>query len=253
MLLAARLLRPLPRRLRLPVDVAARRLHTLPEHRLRVRLHRLGGVCTRSQTFQNRCAGPAYYDPATCSCPDGTDPSPIVVDVDRSGFLMTSAARGVVFNILNDGVPLQLSWTTTDSSNAWLTLDRNNNGKIDNGTELFGDVTPQPSSPHPNGFIALAEYDKSAMGGNGDGRIDAKDAIFARLRLWQDLNHNGTSEIEEMHTLPELGVAGIDLDFKESKWTDDNGNHFRYRAKVYASHGVKTDRWAWDVFLKPGL
>lgn len=213
----------------------------------------LGGVCTRSQTFQNRCAGPSYYDPVTCTCPDGTDPSPIVVDVDRSGFLITSAARGVVFNILNDGVPLKLSWTTTDSSNAWLTLDRNNNGKIDNGTELFGDVTPQPSSPHPNGFIALAEYDKTAMGGNGDGRIDAKDAIFTRLRLWQDFNHNGRSESEEMHSLPELGVAGIDLDFKESKWTDDNGNHFRYRAKVYASHGVKTDRWAWDVFLKPGL
>jgi hypothetical protein len=213
----------------------------------------LGGVCNRSQTFQGRCAGPTYYDPASCSCPDGVDPSPIIIDVDNSGFLMSSAAQGVIFNMLNDGVPIRLAWTIPDSTNALLALDRNNNGKIDDGTELFGDITPQSPSTQPNGFLALAEYDKNASGGNSDGRIDSRDAIFARLRLWQDFNHNGVSETEELHALPELGVAGIDLDFKESKWIDQNGNQFRYRAKVYATHGVRVARWAWDVFLKPGL
>jgi hypothetical protein len=211
------------------------------------------GVCQRSQTFQNRCAGPSYYDSASCTCPDGTDPSPIVIDVDNSGLLMTNAERGVIFDMLNDGVPIKLAWTLPYSSNAFLALDRNNNGQIDNGTELFGDVSPQPPSPKPNGFLALAEFDKTAAGGNGDGRIDSKDAVFTKLRLWQDTNHNGISEIGELHTLSEFGITGIDLDFKQSKWIDQNGNQFRYRAKVYATHGVRTDRWAWDVFLKPGL
>ena len=174
--------------------------------------------------------------------------SPIVIDVDRSGFALTNAPGGVVFDMLSDGVPLQISWTAAGSTNAFLVLDRNGNGTIDVGEELFGDVTPQPASSAPNGFLALAEYDKSGNGGNGNGRIDVQDAVFSQLRLWRDVNHNGISESSELLPLSGLPSA-IDVGYKVSKRTDQHGNEFRHRAKVYDTHGAHAGRWAWDVFL----
>lgn len=134
-------------------------------------------------------------------------------------------------------------------------LDRNNNGTIDNGKELFGNITPQPEPPagtDRNGFIALTEYDARNYGGNGDGRIDASDAVFSVLRLWRDTNHNGVSEASELYPLPVLGLKAIDLDYKESKKTDEHGNKFRFRAKVRDIQNSQIGRWAWDVFLLPG-
>lgn len=117
---------------------------------------------------------------------------------------------------------------------------------------MFGNSTAQgePSRGEKrNGFLALAEFDKSANGGNTDKVIDSNDGVFANLRLWQDINHNGVSEANELKTLSESGLMKLELDYKESKRTDEFGNRFRYRAKVKDAQDNQVGRWAWDVYL----
>jgi hypothetical protein len=186
------------------------------------------------------------YDFLSCTCwgCDYCGGSPIVIDIAGDGIALTSPTEGVDFDLNGNGTRDRLGWTQPNSDDAWLALDRDGNGTIDRGAELFGDFTAQPASSNKNGFLALAEFD-----GNRDRVIDSRDSVFESLRLWQDKNHNGISEAEELHTLLELNVKALELDFKESKRVDEFGNEFKYRAKVKDAANSSVGRWAWDVFL----
>jgi hypothetical protein len=191
----------------------------------------------------------AQWDSSACywKCIQ-TGYSPILIDVSGQGFQLTSADNGVLFDISGTGQPKQMGWTAPGADDAFLCLP-DVDGRCDDGKDLFGNFTPQPPSDTPNGFAALAVYDDPKSGGNGDGVIDARDAIFASLRLWIDENHDGISQPGEMHTLASLGVNSISLKYREDDKIDQYGNLFRYHAQVNPGGPTSTGRVAYDVFF----
>jgi protein-disulfide isomerase len=176
---------------------------------------------------------------------------PIIIDTTGHGYAMTNAEKGVMFEDSPAPPAQKTSWTAGESGNAWLALDLNGNGRIDNIGELFSNFMPIPgSSKHAaNGFEALAAYDLPQNGGNGDGIISAADSIYPKLLLWIDKNHNGVSEPNELFTMAQLGVASIDLHYMMAKTSDENGNTFRYRSAMTDMAGFHTGPYAYDVLL----
>lgn len=174
--------------------------------------------------------------------------SPIIIDVDGRGYDLCDWPDGVAFDVGADGIVEQTAWIDADSTNCFLVLDRNGNGKIDNGLELFGNAAPQPvaDGEMPNGFIALRQFDEPNYGGNGDNRITISDSVFAALRLWHDANHNGVTNVGELYGLSQKGVSAIALEYSESPKIDAFQNYFHY-VSVARVNGV----WAkvYDVFL----
>jgi hypothetical protein len=193
----------------------------------------------------------------TCPSPDGgTNPAnqntpaedPLLISIRDTEYRLTSFAQGVSFDLNTDGHAERTAWTTFETDDAFLVLDRNFNGQIDDGMEIFGDRTPQIPSANPNGFRALALFDDSLSGGNEDGRIDANDSIFGSLMLWTDLNHNGRSEPKELRSLEGI-IEAIDLSYQRSFGRDEHGHEYRYWAPVERAHGSSGAIMAWNVFF----
>ena len=140
---------------------------------------------------------------------------PLIIDLGESGIELRSLEHGVNFDLDNNGFAEKTAWIGTEDG--FLALDRNGNGNIDNGGELFGDqVILKDGSKSASGFEALAELDD-----NSDGIIDNNDAAFSNLRVWIDANHNGKSESNELKTLNETGVVSISLEHSEVSIVDE--------------------------------
>jgi hypothetical protein len=130
---------------------------------------------------------------------------PLTFDLDGDGIETTGRGNRIVFDHNADGVKNGTGWVNADDG--LLVLDRDGNGTIDSGRELFGDNTIKSNGERAqNGFDALADWDV-----NEDGVIDAQDEIFTELRLWRDLNQDGISQSEELLTLSDLNIASINL------------------------------------------
>lgn len=198
------------------------------------------------------CSMDHILDEACNCCKTPPEGSPIIFDLRNNGFRLTDRRNGVMFDLNVDGVAELISWTAAGADDSWLALDRNGNGGIDNGAELFGNFTPQLQTPEPNGFVALAAFDTPVLGGNADGWIDGGDEVFSRLRLWRDANHDGVSQSGELLPLIAGGVQRVSLEYFESRRIDSWGNAFRFRSRVQSAQTPPTAPWAYDVFLDAG-
>ena len=209
------------------------------------------------EEYNNGCTGEVWWwgvvteyvtvERTDCGTPSGC---PILIDLENDGIRLTGLADPVWFDIDADGGADLISWT--ERSEGILALDRNGNGTIDDGGELFGNATLLADGTRAmNGYLALAELDSGALGGNGDEFIDSADAVFGSLRMWTDLDHDGISQPEELQTLAETSIRRIELKYRRSHRTDRYGNEFRFLGRAWKAgdNGVLHPLLTWDVFF----
>ncbi|APY30055.1 calcium-binding protein [Neisseria meningitidis] len=159
---------------------------------------------------------------------------PLALDLDGDG-IETVAAKGFsgsLFDHNGNGIRTATGWVSADDG--LLVRDLNGNGIIDNGAELFGDNTKlADGSFAKHGYAALAELDS-----NGDNIINAADAAFQSLRVWQDLNQDGISQANELRTLEELGIQSLDLAYKDVNKNLGNGNTLAQQGSYTKTDGT---------------
>jgi hypothetical protein len=197
------------------------------------------GMASPTSTTEDR-ASPGPCDVRAVLDKYGADASPILINVTGEGVSLEDPVVGPYFDIYANGNPVQLSWPKRNVG--FLVLDRNGNGAIDDGKELFGNATPTlAGGPAANGYLALRDFDL-----DGNDLVDAKDTVFSKLRIWLDANQDGRSTPSELRGLSDLGIVSIALDYRESRKRDEWGNEFQYRASVELTRGRTI---SYDVFL----
>ena len=130
-------------------------------------------------------------------------PDPLALDLDGNGIAFTK--NSAYFDLGTDGFAERATWI--GKGDGLLSLDINGDGKINNGSELFGDaMRKKDGTLAKDGFDALADYDL-----NKDGKIDANDEIYSKLKVWVDANGDGITDAGELKTLSELGIKQLNL------------------------------------------
>jgi Ca2+-binding RTX toxin-like protein len=152
---------------------------------------------------QNLCDQAREYFRHARNAPPRTDP--LAIDLDGDGVETVSSSEGAMFDSDGDGLRTSTGWVSGDDG--LLVMDRNGNGVIDDGTELFGsDTSLAAGGLASDGFSALADLDS-----NGDGVIDQADTAFSSLRVWRDFDGDGVSREAELFSLSDLGIQSISL------------------------------------------
>ncbi|MGL5699431.1 MAG: hypothetical protein ACRCYL_09290, partial [Kluyvera sp.] len=166
--------------------------------------------------------------------------SPIIIDLDKDGVETLSLNQGVYFDHDANTYLEKTGWVAKDD--ALLVFDRNKNGAIESGQELFGDNTLlTDGSKAANGYEALKSLDD-----NNDYFIDSKDNAWATLQLWQDKNSNGIADNGELISLQDAGIVAIDTRYSTSNAVDAQGNAHKQASVIYYndnSKGVSEDVW----------
>ena len=155
---------------------------------------------------------------------------PLTLDLDGDGIetLASNGHNGALFDHDKSGIRTATGWVGKDDG--FLVYDRNGDGVVNDGGELFGDNTLLKNGERAaNGYQALADLDD-----NGDGKVDATDSAFAKLRVWRDLNQDGISQEGELLTLNEAKVKALNLANKNADRDLGNGN-------TLAEEGTYTD------------
>jgi hypothetical protein len=166
--------------------------------------------------------------------------SPIILDLNGDGVKTLSISSGVKFDLFADGAAINTGWVS--SGDGLLVLDRNSDGSINDGSELFGTATSLNNGQRASdGYAALRELDS-----NNDGVISSEDAAFADLRIWVDGNSDGVSGGGEMHTLDSLGISSINAQAVTS-FDKDNGNLLGLTSSYQTTDG--TTHAAADVWF----
>lgn len=203
------------------------------------------GSCDDSPSCCSNCFG--TWDPNLMNCDTG---SPLLVKLSRrDSYRLTSVEDGVDFDISARGRVSRVAWTPAGSDLGFVVLDRNGNGIIDDGSELFGTETALRNGKRaPNGFVAL--YDLDGGFGVTDMKIDRSDVAYSQLRIWVDENHNGFSESDELLTLAQAGIISLPFEYRETPRADENGNKYKYVGHaVFAEGGRAVERRMFDVFF----
>ncbi|MFM0284206.1 calcium-binding protein [Paraburkholderia sediminicola] len=170
---------------------------------------------------------------------------PLILDIDGNGIHTTNPDNSnAYFDFDGSGSRTHTGWIS--AGDGFLVLDRNKNGTIDSGAELFSNFTPLANGTlAANGFDALREFDL-----NKDGVIDSNDAIWSSLRIWRDGNGNGTSQSGELLSLDQLGIISIKLSKDGTIRTLENGNMVRGTGSfVQMVDGVAVERQMQEIWF----
>jgi hypothetical protein len=142
----------------------------------------------------------------------------------------------VRFDLAGAGV-LRTAWVE-GADDALLAIDRNGNGAIDSGFELFGEALTLAGGVAQDGFAALAVIDRPAMGGDGNGLVNADDLLFDQLLLWTDRNRDAISQGDELQSLSDAGVMALQVAAEHAGSVRDcHGNDLSRRAHFVRSDG----------------